>query len=167
MADYATHNAQVFKVELNNYAENVIKVRLVTMLKTVAQQLVGIIDGSFAMPKGTTQFPVDTANMHDATGVGVYAGGITQYFVPTKRATKTQSDGGVKGIDGATLLQSAISNAGATFSKGIWIVLFSTVPYAYKITTSGSKMGRGAGFFEALQQSLLNNVIANLKPISA
>lgn len=164
---HTAQNSKVFKVGLKDYAESVIKVRLVNMCKQVAQQLVGIIDGSFVMSDGTTQFPVDTANLHDATGVGVYSDGAIQHFIPTKRATKTQNDGEIRGIDGNALLQSAISSASTQFGKGIWIVLLSTVPYAYKITTQGSKIGRGAGFFETLKQSLLNDVIANLKPITA
>lgn len=167
MSSYAAHNSKVFKAGLNDYAERVIKAKLVAMLKSVAQTLVGVIDGSFVMPDGTTQFPVDTANLHDATGVGVYADGTIQYFIPTARATKAQSDGGVKGIFGSPLLQTAISNGATQFSKGIWIVLFSTVPYAYKINTQGSKIGRGAGFFEALKQTLLNDVISGLQPITA
>ena len=71
MSDYTAHNSKVFKVGLNDYAERVIKAKLVAMLKSVAQTLVGVIDGNFVMPDGTTQFPVDTANLHDATGVGV------------------------------------------------------------------------------------------------
>lgn len=167
MSDYTTHNSKVFKVGLEQYAERVIKAKIVAMLKNVAQTLVGVIDGSFVMPDGTTQFPVDTANLHDATGVGVYADGAIQYFIPTAKATKAQSDGGVKGIFGSPLLQAAISNGVTQFSNGIWIVLFSTVPYAYKINTQGSKIGRGAGFFEALKQTLLNDVISGLQPITA
>lgn len=167
MSDYTAHNSKVFKVGLNDYAERVIKAKLVAMLKSVAQTLVGVIDGSFVMPDGTTQFPVDTANLHDATGVGVYADGAIQHFIPTARATKAQSDGGVKGIFGLPLLQAAISNGATQFSKGIWIVLFSTVPYAYKINTQGSKIGRGVNFFETLKQTLLNDVISGLQPIKA
>lgn len=166
MSSHSAHNAQVFKVGLKNFTESQVKPKLVAMLTQVAQQIVGLIDGSFVMPLGTTQFPVDTANLHDATGVGVYSDGRAQRFIPTKKATKTQSDGGVKGIDGNALLQAAIAAGATQFAAGIWIVLFSTVPYAYKITTQGSKIGRGAGFFESLKQSLLNDVIANLKPIT-
>lgn len=164
---YSGHNAQVFKVGLINFTETQVKPKLTAMLTQVAQQMVGLIDGSFVMPSGTTQFPVDTANLRDATGVGVYCDGRCQSFIPTKQAVKTQSHNGTQGIDGHALLQAAIAAGATQFATGIWIVLFSTVPYAYKITTQGSKIGRGAGFFEALKQSLLNDVIVNLKPITA
>lgn len=166
MSGYTAHNSRVFKVGVEQYAERVVKAKLVAMLNGVAQTLVGVIDGSFVMPDGTTQFPVDTANLHDATGVGVYADGVIRHFIPTAMATKAQSGSGVRGILGSPLLQAAISNGATQFSKGIWIVLFSTVPYAYKINTQGSKIGRGAGFFEALKQTLLNDVISGLQPIT-
>lgn len=167
MSGYTAHNSKVFKVGVEQYAERVIKAKLVAMLKRVAQMLVGVIDGSFVMPDGTTQFPVDTANLHDATGVGVYVDGTIQHFIPTAMATTAQSHGGVKGIFGSPLLQAAISNGATQFSKGIWIVLFSSVPYAYKINTQGSKIGRGVNFFETLKQTLLNDVITGLQPIKA
>lgn len=167
MADYTAHNSKVFKVGLKDFAEREIKAKLVAMLRNVAQKLVGIIDGNFVMPDGTTQFPVDTANLHDATGVGVYVDGRLDAFVPTQRATKAQSDGGTKGIFGSEWLQTALTSASSEFASGIWIVLFSTVPYAAKINTSGSKIGRGVGFFETLGNNLLTEVVTNLKPIAA
>lgn len=167
MADYTAHNRMVFKVALRDYSERVIKGRLVAMLRKVAVKLVGIIDGNFVMPTGTTQFPVDTANLHDATGVGVYADGRLEAFVPTQRATEAQSDGGTKGIFGSERLQAALASASGEFAKGIWIVLFSTVPYAAKINVTGSRIGRGVGFFDALGDDLLNEVVTNLRPIGA
>lgn len=166
MSNYTAHNSKAFKESLNDYAERVIKSKIVAMLKSVAQTLVSIIDGSFVMPGGSDQFPVYTANLHDATGVGVYADGAIQHFIPTARATMEQSDNGRDGIVGTTLLQDAISNGATQFSKGIWIVLFSTVPYAYKVNTQGSPWNRGVGFFEALKQNLLNDVISGLQPIT-
>lgn len=165
MSGYTAHNSKVFKVGLNDDAERVVKAKLVAMLKSVAQTLVGIIDGSFVMPDGSEQFPVYTANLHDATGVGVYSDGKVEYFVPTKMATDMQHDSSYNLFYGSDLLRQAISNGATQFSKGIWIVLFSTVPYAYNINTQGSKIGRGAGFFEALKQTLLNDVISGLQPI--
>lgn len=166
MSNYTAHNSKAFKDGLNDYAERVIKVKLVAMLKSVAQTLVDIIDGSFVMPDGNEQFPVYSANLRDATGVGVYSDGAVQYFVPTAQAVIAQSDKGVHGIYGSSLLRAAISNGATQFSKGIWIVLFSTVPYAYKVNTQGSPWGRGVGFFEALKQNLLNDVISGLQPIT-
>lgn len=166
MNENTVHNIKVFKVGLNGYAERVIKARLVAMLKSVAQELVAMIDRGFVMPTGTVQFPVYTANLHDATGVGVYVDGAIMHFVPTKRATKPQSMGRKTNIIGSELLKAAITDYSSRFAKGIWIVLFSTVPYAYMINEEGSKFRRGIAFFEVFKESLLKNVITGLKPIA-
>lgn len=166
MSNHSAHNSQVFNVGLKYFTEAQAKPRIVAILTQVAQMLVGVIDGSFVMPKGSIQFPVDTANLHDATGIGVYSDGRVQHFIPTKQAVKTQSDGGTKGVDGNALLQSAIAAGATQFAKGIWIVLFSTVPYAYKINTQGSKRGRGVGFFDGLGEVLFQRIVTGLQPIT-
>lgn len=165
MANYTAHNSKVFKVGLKKFVEQQVKPKLLAICKSVAQNIVSVIDGSFAPPEGTQQFPIWSNNLHDATGVGVYCDGALSSFIPTARATKAQSDGETNGIFGSALLQSAIANASTQFHSGIWIVLFSSVSYAYKINTQGSPRGRGAGFFEALKQTLLNDVIAGLQPV--
>lgn len=164
MADYTSHNSHVFRNMLSRYAENTLATRIGTALRGVAQKMVGIIDASFKSPNGTDMFPIFTANLHDATGVGVYVNGSVTSFIPTKRATITQHHEGKRGIDGNSLLSTALSEASTTYSKGVWIVLFSAVPYAYKVDTEGSPKQRGIGFFENLEDKLLNDVIKNLKP---
>ena len=67
MSDYTAHNSKVFKVGLNDYAERVIKAKLVAMLKSVAQTLVGVIDGNFVMPDGTT---LETSELPTERGKG-------------------------------------------------------------------------------------------------
>lgn len=166
MKDYAAYNSKVFNVGLNDYAERVIKARLEAMLRNVAEKLVAYIDGGFTLPYGNMQFPVDTGNLHDATGVGVYIDGRLSAYLPTAIAIEQQTDRGQIGIDGSIALRNAVQAATTRFSKGIWIVLFSTVPYAYKINTQGSKRGRGAGFFDGLGEVLFQNVITGLQPIA-
>lgn len=162
----STSNAQTMRIAIKRHADTVIKKQIVNGLIAVARQMVQAIDNGFVMPTGSTQFPVDTANLHDATGVGVYSDGMCMHYAPTKRATKAQHGPGSKLIIGADLLNAALGAETAHCSKGIWLVLFSTVPYAYYINASGSKIGRGANFFESLKQTLMNDVIANLKPIT-
>lgn len=164
MSNYMAHNSKGFSAGLRKFADG-IKLKIADMLKSVAQTIVGVIDGNFAPPEGTEQFPIWSNNLHDATGIGVYVDGMLYSFIPTARATEAQSNGGTKGIFGSALLQQAITNASTQFGTGVWIVLFSSVPYAYKINMQGSKIGRGVGFFEALKQTLLDDVIAGLQPI--
>lgn len=165
MSDYTAHNAKVFKVGLNDYAERVIKAKFEAMLRSVAERLVAYIDGGFTPPSGTIQFPIDTANLHDATGVGVYIDGRLSSYIPTSIATDQQTNEGEIGIDGSINLRLALQAATSQFATGIWIVLFSAVSYAYKINTQGSSRGRGAGFFDGLAETLFQNVITGLHPI--
>lgn len=175
MSQYDAHSSNVFSAGLKRFAELQIKPKLLTMCKEVAQQLVLSIDDYFgefnppAVPAaGTTQFPVWFGQLHDATGVGVYCDGALSSFLPTKKAldSQPQSHNGITGIIGSEWLQEALSNASSEFATGIWIVLFSSVPYAYKINTQGSPRGRGVGFFEALKQTLLNDVLVGLQPVA-
>ncbi len=162
---YHSHNKKVFKIGIENYANKVIKAKILEVCKSVAKTIVDEIDYGFSIPDGTDLFPVYTANLRDATGVGVYADGVIQYFMPTAKATTTQEYGFQEGISGSSLLKQAITNGASRFSRGIWIVLFSTVPYAYGVNVAGSPLMRGIGFFDALKQDLLSEVIVNLMPI--
>ena len=165
MSSHVSHNQKVFNKGLTGFSYKVIKAKLVAMCKNVAKTLVDVIDGNFVMPQGTAQFPVYTGNLHDATGVGVYSDGKIEYFLPTQKATDFQEYGTPpQFFFGSDLLRQAIISAATQFSKGIWIVLFSTVPYAYSINEFGSKWKRGVGFFEILKNDLLTDVLTNLKP---
>lgn len=163
MSRHSANNSRVFKVRLKNFAKTDVSPILIEIGKESAQLLVDFVEGRFVMPDGTTQFPVDTANLHDATGVAVYGNGRTEYFLPTTKATKPQSHNGTKGLYGSDLLKTAISSSATQYSNGVWVVLFSAVPYAYKINEQGSKIGRGAGFFDVLMQYILTEAIRRVK----
>lgn len=96
MADYRAHNNKVFNLKIRQFADG-IKLEIADMLKSVAQIIVGVIDGNFAPPEGTQQFPIWTNNLHDATGIGVYCDGALSSFIPTARAMEVQSDGATLG----------------------------------------------------------------------
>ena len=66
---------------------------------------------------------------------------------------------------GHDALNNAISYGLSMFSRGIWLVLFSAMPYATMIDMSGAKIGRGGNFFGALKQSLITDVFNTLKPM--
>lgn len=170
MADFTTHNSKVFKVGLKDFAEREIKAILETMLREVAQKLVNAIDGAFVPFEqyggGTSQFPVWEGQLHDATGVGVYINGRLSSYIPTKRGFNPQVHGDIDGIIGSEYLQQALNEATSQFTTGIWIVLFSAVPYAYMVNKHGSPWHRGKGFFERLKSLLIDDVFKGLRPIS-
>ena len=149
MSDHTAHNSKVFKVGIEKFGYRAVRAICEEIAKESAQMLVDFVDGNFVMPDGTTQFPVDTANLHDAVGAGVYSDGKLAYFIPTARATEPQSHNGVKGLYGSELLKTAISAASTEYAdKNVWLVAFAAIPYAFKINMSGSPIGRGAGFWD-------------------
>ncbi len=157
MSDYTAHNSKVFKVGVGQFMDREARIVCEEIAKESAQMLVDFVDGNFVLPDGTTQFPVDTANLHDAVGAGVYSNGRLAYFMPTARATKPQSHNGTKGLYGSELLKTAISSASTEYAdKNVWLVVFAAVPYAFKINTSGSSIGRGAGFWDEIIRYIIS-----------
>lgn len=161
--DVRRQNEAVIRVGVEAYLVKTIKPRIVSMLRDVAQRIVDTING--VPPTGTVAYPVLTGNMLDATGVAIYDDGATIAYLPTKRATKTQTDNGVKDIDGSICLQQAIASGQTQFADGLWIVLFSATPYASRIDEIGSSIRRGQDFFKNLKQEIYDDVVAGLKPI--
>lgn len=152
---WIAHNKAVLEQGMRKHINNVTKPELVAYLRNVAQQLVAAIDGN------TFAIPVYTGNLKDATGVGVYVDGAMSAFMPTKTAVKEQAMKGRPYIFGSEFLAESLREASTTFSTGVWLVIFSAVPYAYKINTEGSPKGQGKGYWDAI----VNDVIANLKPL--
>lgn len=133
--------------------------------------MVGLVDESFRPFEyyggGNVIFPVWDSHLRDATGVGIYVDGALTAYKPTRKglAKNPQSYNGDDNIIGSERLDDALKAASGEFSNGIWIVLFSAVPYAYKVNYEGSPRGRGVEFFDTLEETLKLEVFANLKPL--
>lgn len=160
---YQAQNLKALIEGCKVFVKGVAEPQLVGVLKQKAQQLVAAIDG------GTHDIPIYLGHLHDATGCAVYAGGTVQSFIPTKRATKLGKSGfdGVNhyGINGHAFLQQAISEASTRFAKGVWLVIFSAVPYAFHINASGSPKGRGRNFFNRITSLTVDEILAGLRAI--
>lgn len=149
---------------LTVHVRNVITPELVNVLKRVVDSLVNFIDSGY--------IPEYLSHLHDSTGSAVYADGALVYFRPTnKHASSKKGKSGFGGvnhyeIDGAEFLQRTVADASSTFAKGVWFVVFSTVPYAYYIDANGSPKGRGQGFFKKTYQDAVNEILAGLRPIA-
>lgn len=161
---WISHNKEVLRGGIRQHVKNIIKPDLAQYLNNLARQLVDAID------TGAFSIPIYTGNLHDATGVGVYIDGTMTAFMPTKIATKKQgagisSAGGTSRsyIFGSEFLSESLHEAATTFSSGVWLVIFSAVPYAYKINTEGSPKGRGQGYWDAV----VNEVLENIKPLTS
>lgn len=172
---FMERNKTVITVGCKNFIETVAKPRLIRMLTQIAEAMRDMIDGAWtpwsAMPDGSLpwggngDFPVWFGQMHDATGVAIYNDGAIIKFLPTKKAldSQPQSNNGVNHIIGSQWLETAMSEASGMCSKGLWIVLFSSVPYAFKVNTQGSPRGRGMAYFDKLSDKQLADILFNLE----
>ena len=171
MGDWDSHNRAVAKASVEEYLKKV-KANIVAKLREVAKMMVDWIDGKFEpippyTPGGNDNFPVWFGDMHDATGVGLYVDGRTEYFMPWVSRIAPQSSTNYNGeIWGHEMLQQAITNTASKFPKGIWIILFSAVPYAEKVNVFGSPLGRGIRFFDKSTQELTALILSQMQPMS-
>lgn len=172
MGNFTSQNSSVFHAGTKNYIEHVVKPKLEAMLRKLAQDTVSYIDGAFVpippyAPGGNDLFPVWEGQLRDATGCAVYIDGRVSSFIPTSKGRYLQHDliSGIENIDGTEFLKNAIELASSRFTKGLWIVLFSAVPYAFRINTEGSPWYRGKGYFETIKNVTVQRVIEGLKPI--
>lgn len=160
---FQNHNKQVLMKGLQVHVKGVVQPDLIKVLTKVAKQIVDSIDA------GNFEIPIYTGNLKDATGVGVYADGVLHSFLPTKTATKKQKMGSGRinryFIDGSEFLQATMQLT-TQFDKGVWFVIFSAVPYAYRINAAGSPLGRGQGFFRRTHEEALREILAGLRPIA-
>lgn len=127
--------------------------RLLNVLDTAAQDVMDYIDSQKVIP-------IYTGNLKDATGIGVYRNGVLKRYVPSQIATRPQSSGfhhrNVYDIWGHQYLSDALEAASKEeYGKGIWIVLFSAVPYAFYIEDRDA-------FFSDIKDVMLNAIISEL-----
>ena len=126
---------------------------LLNALYTVAQDVMEYIDSQKVIP-------IYTGNLKDATGIGVYRNGVLKRYVPSQIATRPQSSGfhhkNEYDIWGHQYLSDALEAASKEeYGKGIWIVLFSAVPYAFYIEDRDA-------FFSDIKDVMLNAIISEL-----
>jgi hypothetical protein len=154
-------NQDVVERGMQMFLRQNVKPAIISKLTEVANEMVQYIDSGV--------IPEWTANLHDATGVAVYTDGRIASYIPTKRATTNQRYGtqgfNWTNIDGTLFLTNAISEAASMFSSGIWIVVFSAVPYAYRVNEVGSPRHRGQYFFEYTKDELTTKILSKLQVV--
>lgn len=123
--------------------------KILSLLLDVADDLVYWIEGSKSIP-------VATGNLQDSTGVGVYYNGTLRKFNPTQIASVPRD-----GLWGTMELSKALELASTDFNSGLWIVIFSTMPYAMKIDDKTNFFAGGlrSDLLSGLKQRLSNGVI--------
>lgn len=147
------HNNKVFKKAMDAYA-SIIKVGIRDVMQDVARQMHEYISDT-TYNQGGGNMPYYTGNLSDGTGLGVYIDGALTAYIPPQRASVEQTNNGVTEW-GYQDIREALSFASSEYAKGLWVVLFSTTSYAFKVDDRGSKYWE-AGFFSQglVEQQLL------------
>ena len=119
MSKYTGRNASIVG-KGNNSTKNFFA--QVEKLKSIADDVLSIVEDSL---------PYLSGNLMDSTGIGVYVNGVLHAFRYEQQATVPQTHKGQE-VWGKDTLDKAFSLGSSTYIDGVWIVIFSTVPYASK-----------------------------------
>lgn len=143
--DYTEHNISVVTLRLKEFAAKEAKKEVLRRMRLIARKLLDEITSGF--DQNDDQYPVDTGNLADATGIGIYADGVLESYIPIQRADKPQENEIGEEVWGTEELTDALNRASTKFAKGLWLVVFSVMDYSRRIETKGSPKDRGMGFF--------------------
>lgn len=138
------NNIEVLKRGLNNFVTQKVKPQLTATLAVVAQDVVNYID-QISSRTNAEGLPIFTGALHDASGVGIYCDGALSAYRPRQIYNSRENSGQM--FSPEDMLDYALSWGAQRFPTGIWLVIFSSMPYAAQIDTEGSPIGRGQGFF--------------------
>ena len=155
MAKHRANNNKVFAAGLEAWARKW-KDNAFRVLSQIAEDTVAYIEGG-------SSIPVVTSNLKDSTGVGVYMNGSLVKYVPVKRATVPRvgiydAEADNRAYWGYEELNNALEAASNQFSKGVWICLFSTMPYAMEVDSRRF-------YFDDIENDLYNNFIKRINEI--
>jgi len=123
----AQNNFDNFKNDIDLLVERI--------LFNTADAMIAYIDSSDIIP-------IDTHNLKDSTGVGVYRNGVLRKFTMPRRAQEARIIGGVA-MWGEDMIDQLLNAGVSRYSIGDHIVLMSTMPYAEDVNEGYYN----AGFF--------------------
>ena len=149
MATWRQHNNKVFKNLMDKHKATLEKDLSDVMQKAAREMRDWLMYG---------QTPFYTGNMFDSTGLGVYVNGTLTAYAPPPTAFEPQDYEG-EIVWGEAELNEALQQGYRTFSKGIWVVAFSAVPYAFEVDAYGTSIS-DAGYFS---EDIVDELIAQFK----
>ena len=141
MSQYTSRNAGIIGRKMNGRRNNSFFADI-EKLKVIAQEVLDIVRDSI---------PYDTGNLMDSTGVGVYIYGVLHDFRFENQATNPQHFHG-REVWGRKTLEEALKLGTGLYADGVWIVIFSTVPYA-------GYQDKLSGFFSGIMKSNLKYMV--------
>ena len=122
---------------------------ILRVLENVAESIVLFMESGV--------IPVDTGNLQDSTGIGIYHGDVLVRYIPNKSATEARANGKnrplynpnlpTKNVWGIDELKKAINYGAMKFSTGYCLVVFSAMPYA-------GTQNQLKGYFDKITENL-------------
>lgn len=104
----------------------------------VEQMLFDVAESFISYIESTDVIPIETHNLKDSTGIGVYQNSVLKQFYISPKAKVANN-----GMWGSNLIQMALDAGVDKYDKGNYIVLFSAMPYAEEVDDGY----RNRGFF--------------------
>lgn len=154
-------NNTVIQNKLKEFMETKVHRDILMILERVASDVLIFIEGA-------GEIPIDTGNLQDSTGIGIYHEAVLKRYVPRKTAIEPRTDIYPKGLTtrksvwGTDILNEAISKGVTQYRDGYVMVIFSAMPYAKLINLKTDYFSRNvrADFYRTL-----DNFVQQFKPI--
>lgn len=121
-------NDSVIRANLRRFIDTKVHNDILKILERVADRIILHIENDV--------IPVETGNLQDSTGIGIYHGDILKKYIPRQTATVSRSDIYPSGLTtrdnvwGHKEIQDAINYGAMKYSNGYCLVVFSSMPYA-------------------------------------
>lgn len=151
---WAKQNDKVFAKGVKEYSEKLQK-RIHEVCREFAFQVFRYVSDTF-YNRGYGNMPYYTGNMRDSTALGVYFNGSLTAYIPPNEAEDPQNyaEEGLTDIWGKVWISDVLATT-QDYQKGLWVVLYSAVPYAMKIEKEGSKYWEPGWFSEGIVEKQL------------
>ena len=118
-------NQAAFESGLRQFIEKKAIPHILQVCEEVAQAMISRIESG-------GYIPVDTFNLRDSSGVGVYKNGVLISYTPRSVATVPNPEN--PPTWGHQEIEKALASGTTKYSQGIWLVLFGgTQPYAAEV----------------------------------
>ena len=150
--DWNKHNVKVFNSAIQEYNSK-LEARINKVCYEFAFEVYQFISDT-TFNQGDGNMPCYTGNMRDSTALAVYYNGSLTAYIPPSMARRSQYYQDITGIWGKVWIRDILANTN-DYQTGIWVVLYSAVPYAIKVETFGSKYWSPGWFSEGIVEKQL------------
>ena len=139
----ALNNFDNFKTDIDLIVEDI--------LYKTADAMIAYIDSSDIIP-------IDTHNLKDSTGVGVYRNGVLKKFTMPRRAEEAKIIDGVA-MWGEDMIDQLLDAGVSRYGIGDHIVLMSTMPYAIEVNEGYFNAGFFADVLSTELEVILDTIV--------